>query len=165
MSNLAWIDRDFPLTLPYGPIPTVEMTFQETVRMDLQGGNDSKANWETLLTNQFGIGFQHFGAYNFRFISAAYHSLHCLYTAQEDFERPDHAGNPSHHFNHCLIYMWQLFLCNADMTLEEGDFLTRNYTTERVGTTRKCRDWTTVADYVDKNNKDWLTFNGVSIKY
>lgn len=144
-----------------GTIPTVEMTFQEASRFGLND-EDSKANWETLFTNQFGIGFQHLGPFHHRFISGAYHSLHCVYSMQRDFDKPGHIAHPSHHFEHCLMYLRQIFLCSADMTLESGDFMARNLTTDRVGDTRRCRDWSTVATWVDENFREWADYNGVT---
>ncbi|KAE9388841.1 hypothetical protein BT96DRAFT_890325 [Gymnopus androsaceus JB14] len=147
--------------MPVGNIPAVEMTFQESSRFSL---NDpaNKANWDTLITNQFGTGFQHLGPYHFRHISGAYHSLHCVYSMQEDFDKPDHLHHPSHHFIHCLMYFRQIFLCNADLTLEAGDFMHRNLTSDRMGQTRKCRDWSTVAKWVDDNTKLWFEYNNVT---
>ncbi|KAJ7077411.1 hypothetical protein B0H15DRAFT_789717, partial [Mycena belliarum] len=158
----AWINKDYPLILPVKDIPAVEMTFQESARFRLSDA-ESQKNWATLLTNQFGVGFQHLGPYNFRYISGAYHSLHCIYTMQLDFDKPNHVENPSHHFTHCLMYFRQIFLCNADLTLEEGDFFKKNYTADRVGQTRNCRDWWKVAEWVDRNNKEWADYNGVSL--
>ncbi|KAI0078429.1 hypothetical protein K474DRAFT_923593 [Panus rudis PR-1116 ss-1] len=157
----TWLDRDNPLEMPIGPIPTVEMTFQESRRFSFSD-DDSRDNWETLFTNQFGIGFAHLGPFHHRFISAAYHSLHCLYSMTEDFDQPDHLGNPSHHFVHCLMYMRQIFLCNADATLEPGDFMARNLTIDRMGPTRQCRDWTYVGAWIDANFREWSEFNGVN---
>ncbi|THV07186.1 hypothetical protein K435DRAFT_581864, partial [Dendrothele bispora CBS 962.96] len=54
---------------------------------------------------------------------------------------------------HCLMYLRQIFLCNADLTLEDGDFTGKNYTTQRIADTRKCRDWSTVARWVNQNNR------------
>ncbi|KAJ7640762.1 hypothetical protein DFH06DRAFT_1097857 [Mycena polygramma] len=160
-TTYTWINKDYPLFLPTGDLPAVEMTFQESARFGVSG-TESAANWDTLITNQFGIGFQHLGPYHFRYISGAYHSLHCVYTMQLDLNKPNHLRNPSHHFTHCLMYFRQIFLCNADMTLEDGDFASRNFTTDRVGQTRNCRDWDTVADWVDQNNREWAEYNGVS---
>ncbi|KAI0060424.1 hypothetical protein BV25DRAFT_960899 [Artomyces pyxidatus] len=154
------LDKDIPLELPIGPISTVEMTFQESARFTLSD-NDSKPNWETLFTNQFGLGFTHLPPYYFRTIAGAYHSLHCVYSLQEDFDKPDHAHNPSHHAIHCLMYMRQIFQCYADGTLEEGDFMTRNLTLDRIGDTRQCRDWSKVAAWTDQNFKEWSDYNGV----
>ncbi|KAJ6584724.1 hypothetical protein B0H19DRAFT_927527, partial [Mycena capillaripes] len=156
-----WINRDFPVEMPVGVLPTVEMTFQESERFGLSD-EDSRRNWEVLFnTNSFGLGVQHLGPYHHRYVTSAYHSLHCLYTMHEDFDKPDHAKNPSFHFVHCMTYLRQIFMCNADMTLEDGDFMSRNLTTARTGHTRKCRDWWTVTEFVNENNKEWFKLNGI----
>jgi len=160
-ATYTWIDRDFPLEVPTGPVGTVEMTFQESTRFMLDDPTD-KPNWETLIHNQVGIGFVHLGPYYYRFISAAYHSLHCVFSMAEDFDKPDHWNHPSHHLIHCLMYMRQLFLCNADHTLEQGDFMAKNFTLDRTGVTRECRDWPAIAGWVDQNFKEWADYNGVS---
>ncbi|KAJ6612724.1 hypothetical protein B0H10DRAFT_287088 [Mycena sp. CBHHK59/15] len=132
----TWINKDFPVIMPVGAIPTVEMTFQESIR---------------------------FGPYHFRYVTSAYHSLHCLYTMRQDFDKPNHTDSPSFHFTHCMTYLRQIFLCNADMTLEDGDFMSKNFTTDRVGQTRRCRDWWKVSDWINENNKEWADYNSVSL--
>lgn len=39
----------------------------------------------------------------------------------------------------------------ADMTLESGDFLHRDFTEDRQGATHICRDWEGVYDVVSSN--------------
>ncbi|KAJ7077409.1 hypothetical protein B0H15DRAFT_789719, partial [Mycena belliarum] len=158
-----WLNKDFPIIMPVGDIPVVEMTFQESRRFGLSDA-DSKKNWGTLFnTNSFGLGVQHLGPYHFRYVTSAYHSLHCLYTMRKDFDQPNHNSNASFHFVHCITYLRQMFLCNADMTLEDGDFMMRNFTTDRVGETRECRDWWKVSAWVNENNRKWLEYNEVSL--
>jgi hypothetical protein len=84
--------------MPVGDIPTVEMTFQESYCFGLADPN-SKLNWETLFnTNSFGLGVQHLGPYRFRYVTSAYHSLHCLYTMRRNFDEFNHTANPDFHF-------------------------------------------------------------------
>lgn len=157
----GYLNKDTPIQVPVGPIPTVLSTFQESSRFSMSPDEDSNANWKTLFTNQFGIGFQHLGPYHFRFVSGAYHALHCLYSMHEDYEKPNHTTEPSHHFGHCLMYLRQVFLCNADTTLEDGDFLRKNLTSNRVGETRVCRDWTHVSTWVNDEFRRWAEYNGI----
>ncbi|KAG7098813.1 hypothetical protein E1B28_000718 [Marasmius oreades] len=160
----TWRNRDYPIELPVGQIPTVEMTFQESARFGLSDP-DSKKNWGVLFnTNSFGLGVQHLGTYHFRYVSSAYHALHCLYTMQLDFDKPNHVKEPSSHFVHCMSYLRQIFTCNADMTLEDGDFMRRNLTTDRVSDTRKCRDWRTVKEWVNQNNNEWFVYNNITVE-
>lgn len=157
----SYIGREYPLEVPTGPVPTVEMTFQESMRFGL-ADNTSAPNWDTLVMNQFGIGFHHIGPFHHRYISAAYHALHCVYSMGRDMEKPNHLTDTSHHLVHCMMYMRQLFMCNADATLEPGDFMARNLSIDRMGVTCQCRDWRTVAKWIDQNAVEWAKYNGVS---
>lgn len=150
-----------PLETPTGPIPNVEMTYQESSRFEIANYSASQPNWDTLIKNQFGIGFHHIGPFHHRFISAAYHSLHCVYTFGRDMEKPNHLNETSHHLVHCMMYLRQLFMCNADSTLEPGDFTAKNFTLDRMGVTRQCRDWRTAAAWIDQNALEWAEYNGV----
>jgi hypothetical protein len=157
-----YLDDDRPVHMPVTDIPLAEMTFHEVSQFSLDATPTHKGNWQTLYTNQFGIGFQHLGPFHWRYISEEYHGLHCLYTMQRDFDTPDHANHPSGHLIHCIFYLRQLFLCNADMTLEEGDILQRNFTMDRIGETRVCRDWDHIAKWVNDDFDGWLKQNNVS---
>ena len=42
------------------------------------------------------------------------------------------------------------------MSLEKGDFILRNYETDRVGETRTCRNWDTVEGWVQEEMLTWL---------
>ena len=151
-----------PLETPTGPVPYVEMTYQESSRFEIQNYSGSQSNWNTLVKNQFGIGFHHIGPFHHRFISAAYHSLHCVYTFGRDMEKPNHLNETSHHLVHCMMYLRQLFMCNADATLEPGDFTAKNLEVDRMGVTRQCRDWQTVAGWIDQNAIEWAAYNNVT---
>ena len=154
----AWIGPDYPFEMPTGPVPTVEMTFQESTRFDLSY-NDSSDSWKTLISDTYGVGYLHLGPFKHRFHSAAHHSLHCL----NIFASGTRHNDPFiHHWDHCLMYMRQVFMCNADVTLEPGVSFTRNLTIDRLGVTRQCRDWKAVDAWMTKKFNEWLEFNGVS---
>ena len=136
------------------------MTFQESARFNLsQPGSD--IFWYTLATNQPGVGFVHIGPYHWRFIPSANHQLHCLQQMQVDFTSPNRTLDTHSHFAHCMQYLRQIFLCNADATLEEGDFMEKDFDVDRIGTTRKCRNWPSLFEYVGDNFIEWERFNGV----
>jgi hypothetical protein len=61
------------------------------------------------------------------------------------------------HLHHCLNYMRERALCQADLTLEPGDFTQRNFAQDRVGATHVCRDWNAVISKVDDNWNDWVS--------
>jgi len=157
----SYLDGDRPFVMPVGQIEPVEMTFHESSRFGLTS-NDSKASWDTVWSNQFGLGYQHFGPFGYRSLSGMYHALHCLWTMELDLDNPNHSTGPARtHFSHCLFLIRQYFLCNADPALEKGDFTQRNFTADRVGETRVCRDWDAVADWVNDEFKSWLQTQGL----
>ena len=55
-------------------------------------------------------------------------------------DKNDKIATP-HHVNHCLQYLRQTMLCKAADTLENGDFMERNFETDRVGPEVMCVDW------------------------
>ena len=48
---------------------------------------------------------------------------------------------------HCLNYLRQQALCHLDLTLEPGDFATRDFDVDRVWETHVCYDFEAVWDY------------------
>ncbi|KAI0698034.1 hypothetical protein BC835DRAFT_1269619 [Cytidiella melzeri] len=102
------------------------------------------------------------------FAIGMYHQLHCL-----DALRTSYVGAKDrtlsftanwtmfdHHVNHCLNYMRQMVLCSADTTLihtaeiksESMGGVTR-YEAQSLGTMHRCRDWTQVRRFVEKNRE------------
>lgn len=154
---VAWIGRDYPFDTPIGSVPTVEMTFYESTRYDL-AYNNSIGNWQQLLENEYGMGFAHYGPFHHRYLSSAHHSLHCIHMFSTGIGSTD--PDSFWHWGHCLMYMRQAFICNADTTLEPGDFLQKNFTTDRTGATRQCRDWKMVDGWMIETFRKWLKFNG-----
>lgn len=59
----------------------------------------------------------------------------------------------SHHWKHCIDYLRQALICNADVTLENlemnGDNLLGSV--DGWGTTHMCRDWSAILEWVEKN--------------
>ena len=81
------------------------------------------------------------------------HQLHCLDIMRVGFftNRTGYAE----HFEHCLQYMREVVVCNADTTLEnahpihyEGEWV---YTADVVGSTHRCKDWTMLRRYLEEN--------------
>lgn len=60
------------------------------------------------------------------------------------------------HTHHCLNYLRQTTLCSADLTLEPGDFVTRNFETDRVGALHTCRDWSAAYNMMKERWELWL---------
>ncbi|KAI9439097.1 hypothetical protein H4582DRAFT_2075755 [Lactarius indigo] len=78
-------------------------------------------------------------------------------------QQPDQLTNRTNkhrfpHHQHCLNYLRQQALCHPDLTLEPGDFATRDFEVDRVGQTHTCRDFDTAWDYSARNWLDWYYF-------
>lgn len=61
------------------------------------------------------------------------------------------------HVHHCLIYLRQMLLCNADLTLEPASHKQRTpdgklaETVTGVGVMHRCVDWEQLWEYVESN--------------
>lgn len=82
--------------------------------------------------------------------------LHCLQQFRDTLVEPN-PRVPWGHLHHCLNYLRERALCQADLTLEPGDFATRNFAQDRIGATHICRDWNAVISKVEDNWSDWVS--------
>lgn len=96
-----------------------------------------------------------------------WHQLHCLrhmrtymFTMQASFNRTNAQqvfdvllAPQADHILHCFDYLRQAIRCAGDMTLEwprtEADG--RRFAVNGWGIQHKCRDWDTMADYVEQH--------------
>jgi hypothetical protein len=62
------------------------------------------------------------------FFVAMFHQLHCLRLFQAALTGQNDQG----HAHHCLNYIRQWSLCQADLTLEAGDFTTQDFKRSKV---------------------------------
>lgn len=151
---LAFQDDDYApfLTVPFGP--PVEMDFEETVHypLTLQDGFDE----EWLYNLPFGTGSYRITNEDGLIVTeiAAFHQLHCLRLFIRDMNARNANANLDHS-HHCLNYLRQSFLCEADTTLEPKEFFTKNATHYYGHPTRICRDWTVLYDALEDNWRDW----------
>lgn len=62
---------------------------------------------------------------------------------------------PNEHSGHCLNFLRQAILCNADITLDPllDDSDEAVAATDGLGVTHICRDWMQVYDYVAENQR------------
>lgn len=144
--NFTFIGDDFPESLvpDAGKVRFVE---EESVRFALDLP-EAKIEW--LSTSPPGTGFVALGAENRGFFVAMFHQLHCLRL----FRAALTGQNNQKHTHHCLNYLRQWSLCQADLTLEPGDFTTRDFEQHRVGATHVCKDWGELYDSVSVNWRD-----------
>ena len=124
------------------------MTLQESVHY---GGNGS----DITAAYPRGAGRAIMGPDNRELLVSFYHQLHCIGELQLGlFDRDSKEATP-HHMKHCLDYLRQTILCDAQDTLEEGDFMRMNFKTQRIAGDVACWDWRLI--YEDLEH-DWLQF-------
>lgn len=133
----------------------VKMLVEDSVRYSL---TDPEAEEEWLWTGPIGDHDIRLGQDQRAFAVAMFHELHCLRVMRRSLEsgsyrrlHPVQQG----HIHHCFNYLRQWTLCSADVTLEQGDFAKRNFTTERTGGVHTCHDWEPVYDMVNAGWDKW----------
>jgi len=128
------------------------MVVEESVRFSLL---DAEAPMEWSSTSPPGEGSVRLGPDGRLFYLSMFHELHCLRRFQQLLRYPLSAVDVAH-TQHCFNYLRQCSLCQADRTLEVGNFITRNFTSDRVGATHTCKDWSVVYDKVTYNWSKWI---------
>lgn len=133
------------------------MTLQESVRYALGDGTDEAIDktWGTLFANPPGLGRVHLGD-NERILTVTFvHQLHCVRELARAFHSPRSSLVSMGHQQHCLAYLRQTLLCDAADTLEEGDFMLRDFEADRVGGTALCWDWEKAYNLMGWNYREW----------
>ncbi|KDR69675.1 hypothetical protein GALMADRAFT_215039 [Galerina marginata CBS 339.88] len=152
----TYVGDDYPLELPLTRrLDLVAMTLQETGLFEVNMSDPVAEDeaWTSFIMQPRGIGRIFLGPSHRLFNIAFLHQLHCLREMERGFRNPSSSILTPLHAHHCLNYLRQAFLCEADHTLEEGDFLQRNFDVQRSADTRVCRDWETVYQVLDR---EWL---------
>ncbi|KZT23820.1 hypothetical protein NEOLEDRAFT_1135974 [Neolentinus lepideus HHB14362 ss-1] len=145
-------DLDVPRYLPVKLAPPIRMTIEESVHYAL---TDPVSEDEWLYNSPYGAGAIRLGPDNRAFFVSAFHYMHCFRRIQYAFSS---RGASPYHLQHCLNMLRESALCEADLTLEPGDFMQRNFTEQPVGETRVCRDWQPVYDELTRNWVKWYQF-------
>lgn len=102
-------------------------------------GTEGIQEWDAL--EVVGLGSVTFGTDYRTFYVPMYHQFHCLRTFRKALDNGSKYQGSEQHMNHCFNYFRQWTMCNADLTLEPGDFMKRNFTRERTGMTHVCKAW------------------------
>ncbi|KAJ7914871.1 hypothetical protein B0H13DRAFT_2324871 [Mycena leptocephala] len=146
---------DFPSMLPGVPLAeTVKMVVEESIHYSLSP--EARPAWYAAFPD--GVGSVRLGLHHRTFFVSMYHELHCLQQFRDTLMDPYPQPNSKlSHLHHCLEYLRERALCQADLTLEPGDFTKRNFAEDRVGATHVCRDWNAVISKVDDNWNDWVS--------
>ncbi|KAJ7573308.1 hypothetical protein C8J56DRAFT_506558 [Mycena floridula] len=131
----------------------VQITVEETVRYRFPS-EEAPMEWYS----SYPLGFGTFRIANQKtlFVSMV-HQYHCIETFGRQLTRTNRTRDWGH-LHHCLNYIREMVLCHPDLTLEPGDFSTRNFTIDRIGATHTCRDLSPVYDALGRNWKEWTEF-------
>ncbi|KAK7032904.1 hypothetical protein R3P38DRAFT_2521166 [Favolaschia claudopus] len=152
-NSYSYVGDDFPTMLPGVPLgDKVKMVVEESVHYSLS--SEARPAWYAAFPD--GVGSVRLGTHHRTFFVSMYHELHCLQQFRDTLVdlNPHVAWG---HLHHCLNYLRERALCQADLTLEPGDFTERNFARDRVGATHVCRDWNAVISVVDENWNDWVS--------
>jgi len=149
----TYIGDDYPTWYDLD-IGQVELDFAESVSYPMDGPASDEI-WETLRSVKTHQAYVRLGPDRRVFALAMFHEMHCINMFRQALLQHDHPNANPHHVQHCINYLRQFFLCAADSTLEPYDFMERNYTTQRFGMTRVCRDWSAIYRSADENYADW----------
>jgi len=127
------------------------MQIEESVHYPIHGPI-AEAEWAT---TRFlpGAGFIRSQKDHHVYLFPMSHQLHCL-----DYMRTAISNSSAvdwTHLHHCFNLLRQWTLCEADTTLEQGDFTAHNYAEERVGVQHICRDWTAIVSALMDNQIEW----------
>lgn len=123
------------------------MTLQETIHLD-HNDSVSSAEWDLLETIPKGYGRARLGPEHRIFLVSMFHQLHCLRSMEGTLGRKERSKDDAEHYGHCLNYLRQTLLCDANTSLEDGDSLAA---TGRVHDTMVCDDWEKVYEMMDQN--------------
>ncbi|KAI0907413.1 hypothetical protein F4823DRAFT_564807 [Ustulina deusta] len=141
----------------FSPPGRVDHTFHYRRQFGMRPGNLSQKYWDMVFPR--GRGFiQHPVLSPVPHGLTVYHQLHCLdairhgYWAAIDKVEPDHKAEPGH-IRHCIDYLRQSIMCNADTNLEPIDGDLGGVT--GFGFSRKCRDIVRIMAWAD----EWRTHN------
>ncbi|OCH85071.1 hypothetical protein OBBRIDRAFT_798559 [Obba rivulosa] len=153
IDSFSYVGRDYPERLPIER-QLVKMIIEESNHYSL---DDPEAHDEWLWTAPVGDNHIRLGPEKRMFAVAMVHQLHCLRNMRIDMLRDWDKLDPRRraHDKHCLNYIRQWVLCDADTTLEPGDWTKRNFTVERVGAIHTCPDWRPVFSFIKEN---WFEF-------
>lgn len=172
IQRAAYRGHDYPSTLPIqGPNPPVLLTVEDSVQYPLLG-YASDAAWFAMAGSAFGYVRLDDNFWDIdkvplgkrMFVVTMFHEMHCLRLLNLAFDETKPVG--MHHIKHCLGYLRQMALCDADLTLEPADWEERRRSGEREdsqGATHVCRDWEQVALTVEGNWAEWQKTKATSV--
>jgi len=152
----TYLGQDFPLEYPIGTLENIATTLHETTRLQIHGNDPiAKQEWDLLETLPRGYGRVRLGPDHRLFLISMFHQFHCLRAMEIRLRDRNSSYIDAEHYGHCLNYLRQTLLCDANDSLEEGDFIERNLEVDRIGDTAVCRDWEKVYAAMNENDDDY----------
>lgn len=153
LHSTAYIGNDFPRMLPVD-LPDILVTTDEFVEYELYG-EQAIADWGAQVPK--GNGVVRLGDYRREFVVVAGHELHCLARLVWAINDPADPMSAFEHSGHCLDYLRQRILCDADLTLEPFDPLELDPAKEKNGAmpVHKCKDYTKMLGALHDNLEEW----------
>ncbi|THV02667.1 hypothetical protein K435DRAFT_716844 [Dendrothele bispora CBS 962.96] len=157
MSKYSLKGEDFPRFLPNKLPSPVLMKIEETVHY-LPPYPEAETEW--IYNSPLGTGSYRFETDSGHrlFFVMLFHQFHCLRRIENAFNTAPIDDKEWWHLEHCYHLLRQTTLCEADMTLEEGDFVKRNFTERPFGAVHVCRDWDWLYDEIGYNYLHWRRY-------
>lgn len=131
------------------------MNVEESMHYQVHG-TEAIQEWDAL--DVLGLGSVTFGKDYRTFYLPVFHQLHCLKTFRKALDEGSKFRGSKEHMNHCFSYFRQWTMCDADLTLEPGDFMARNFTRDRTGMTHVCKAWDKVYLQTAMNWVKWAKY-------
>ncbi|KAJ7792081.1 hypothetical protein B0H13DRAFT_2394080 [Mycena leptocephala] len=157
----SYVGQDYPLKYPMIPLDTVAITLHESVHFSLNF-SDPMEEEAWFLYSMIPKGTHtRLGPQQRVFAITVSHQLHCLRRIYLAFANREDERASAEHVNHCLNYLRQTLLCEATDTLERGDFMERDYESDRVGGTLVCKDWEKAFQSFDEKWAEWVAWREV----
>lgn len=138
----AFVGDDYPQYYPVD-LGAVSFTPEDTVHYQISS-NDAENEWDSIFPD--GGGFLLLGPQRRAFGLSLFHQMHCLVRIR----RAIGARQPSIHAHHCLNYLRQAIICEADSTIEPV-VPSPGERTVYAETSRTCKDWEKVYKLVSDN--------------
>ncbi|KAF9045156.1 hypothetical protein BJ165DRAFT_1347011, partial [Panaeolus papilionaceus] len=155
-----FVGDDHPDQWPLPPLERVHLSLENTVHyaFDTPLG---RAEWNTTLPS--GGAVLRLGPDKREFTLGMLHQIRCLGIIREILDDYYADESPNAKFKkpqlakHCMNYIRQMVLCNADLRLETVRAGRGNRLTVPE-VTHTCRDWTTVYAEAEANHADYMQF-------
>ncbi|KLO18219.1 hypothetical protein SCHPADRAFT_125502 [Schizopora paradoxa] len=153
-TTYTYMSRDYPKFLPL-ELPKTLLATDDFEEYQVYG-EAAVDDWSMQVPRNNGA--VRLGDNHRALIVATGHELHCLYRMISAMNYPDIPASAPEHSLHCLDYLRQSILCNADLTLERFDPLERVISQPKLGTVHVCRDWTVLFKSLEENFEEWIDF-------